>query len=380
MTAPPNGPFGPPPGWPGQQPYGPPPSYQQPGYPQPGYYAQPGYPQAGYPQPGYPWNARPPILKPGIIPLRPLSLSDIFNGAIAYIRANPKATIGLAAVVVIITQTLALILEVVPLATSGNLRVLRGDETSSSDLVGVITSNLAGGGAIAIATIVLSGMLTIAVGRAIFGCPITIGEAWQKVRGRIWPLVVLALLEFAAIVGLVAGAWIVIVGVVTANGAVGVIFGAALVLILLLGLGYLFTILTFAPVAIVLERKSIFSSIRRSVSLAHSRFWRILGIRALAALVAFAMSAAVAVPFGFASQITLFSAESNAAMLTAATLTAIGSAVGQIITAPFSAGVVVLLYTDTRIRTEAFDFVLHTGAAGQINPDSTDNLWYTAAR
>ena len=40
----------------------------------------------------------------------------------------------------------------------------------------------------------------------------------------------------------------------------------------------------------------------------------------------------------------------------------IGGAIGQIITAPFIAGVVVLLYTDSRIRAEAFDLVLQTGA------------------
>jgi hypothetical protein len=41
--------------------------------------------------------------------------------------------------------------------------------------------------------------------------------------------------------------------------------------------------------------------------------------------------------------------------------------------------VVVLLYTDRRIRAEAFDLVLQTGAAfGPGAPaDSTDHLWLT---
>ena len=45
----------------------------------------------------------------------------------------------------------------------------------------------------------------------------------------------------------------------------------------------------------------------------------------------------------------------------------------------FSAGVVVLLYTDRRIRAEAFDLVLQTGAAfgPGAPPDSTDHLWLT---
>ncbi|EUA78628.1 transmembrane domain protein [Mycobacterium xenopi 4042] len=54
----------------------------------------------------------------------------------------------------------------------------------------------------------------------------------------------------------------------------------------------------------------------------------------------------------------------------------IGSAIGQIITTPFSAGVVVLLYTDRRMRAEAFDLVLQSGAAtGSFAPTTTDGLW-----
>ncbi|MBV9514299.1 MAG: hypothetical protein JO280_09715, partial [Mycobacteriaceae bacterium] len=60
----------------------------------------------------------------------------------------------------------------------------------------------------------------------------------------------------------------------------------------------------------------------------------------------------------------------------AAVLLATGGAIGQIITAPFTAGIVVLLYTDRRIRAEAFDLVLQTGAAaGRDSAESTDDLW-----
>ena len=43
--------------------------------------------------------ARPVAHKPGAIPLRPLVLSDIFDGAFRIIRYNPKATIGAAVLV-----------------------------------------------------------------------------------------------------------------------------------------------------------------------------------------------------------------------------------------------------------------------------------------
>src|SRR6267154_1661448 len=110
----------------------PPPAYPPSGYPPPGYqgppppayqgYPPPGYPPPGYPPPGYGPPPVAPAIKPGVIPLRPLSLSDIFNGAVAYIRANPKATLGLTAIVVVTTQVLALILSVGPLAVTGELQ------------------------------------------------------------------------------------------------------------------------------------------------------------------------------------------------------------------------------------------------------------------
>jgi hypothetical protein len=71
-------------------------------------------------------------MQPGIIPLRPLTLGDIFNGAVRYIRANPKATLGLTAAVVIVTQILALILQVGPLAAMGELDALRGESNSTA--------------------------------------------------------------------------------------------------------------------------------------------------------------------------------------------------------------------------------------------------------
>jgi hypothetical protein len=93
----PPGPYG----QPGYQPFGQPappgpPPYPQPGYGQPGY-GQPGYGQGAYGPPGQGgWNAAP---SPGGVPLRPLGLGDILNGAVTLARRNPAATFGLAAIV-----------------------------------------------------------------------------------------------------------------------------------------------------------------------------------------------------------------------------------------------------------------------------------------
>ncbi len=142
---------------------------------------------------------------------------------------------------------------------------------------------------------------------------------------------------------------------------------------------YLWTMLSFAPSIIVLERLEIVPAISRSFKLVRNDFWRVFGIRLLGGIVAAVVAGAVTVPFSFGGQILLIAASSTLATLAALVLLSIGSAISQIITAPFSAGVVVLLYTDRRIRGEAFDLVLQTGAGfGPGAPaDSTDHLWLT---
>ena len=372
----------PPPGYAAPTPsYAPSPGYAPPGYPPlspPGYQ---GYPPPGYPPPGFAPPPMPPVLKPGVIPLRPLSLSDIFNGAVAYIRTNPKATLGLTTVVVVAAQIVALILQVGPLAVTGQLgQSLRGEETSTAAILGSSAAGMAGAVATALSAILLSGMLTVVVGRAVFGANITIGEAWERVRGRLLALIGFTALEAIGAIVLIAIAVVTIVGVAAAaNGAAAFVIGAPLVLGLIALLVYLGTMLSFAPPLIVLERLGVFPAIMRSFALVKNDFWRVLGIRLLATLVASVISAAVSVPFSLGGQILLVSAASTATALIALTMVAIGSAIGQIITAPFSAGVVVLLYTDRRIRAEAFDLVLQTGAAGGPGApdDSTDHLWLT---
>jgi hypothetical protein len=365
--------YGGPPGFLGTAPnYGPPPGYGAP----PGYGHPPGS-QYGLP-PLIPGMV-PGAIKPGIIPLRPLTLSDIFNGAVGYIRANPKATLGLTAIVVVIMQIISLAATLGPLAAYGRIATQRPEELTWGVMGAWMTSVAAGLLVTWLGGMMLSGMLTVVVGRAVFGSPITIGETWAKIRGRLLPLLGLALLEaavVAALVGLVA----VIVATVAAvgNGAAAVLLGVPLVLLVIALMVYLYTVVLFAPVLIVLERLPVIDAITRSFALVRNSFWRVLGIRMLTFIVATVVADAVAAPFSIGGQLVLAGMTSTAAVLIGTSIASIGSAIGQIITAPFNAGVIVLLYTDRRMRAEAFDLVLQTGAAGgPYAAESTDNLWLT---
>jgi hypothetical protein len=362
----------------------PPPGYPPPGYPQPGYGWQPGYaPQPGYgwqpnyaPQPGY--GVPPPQVRrawaPGIIPLRPLSLSDIYNGAAVYIRANARVTLGLTAVVVVITQLVTLAAALGPLAAASRLRTAPPDELTGGD-VGAWT--LAGGlsGLVGwLSGTLLTGMLAVIVGRAVFGSTIGAGETWARIRGRLPALIGLVALESAGLI-LLCGAVGVIVGAIAAAGNVAatVILGFPLVLMSIAALIYMYTALSFAPVLIVLERLPVTDAMRRSFTLVRNSFWRVFSIRVLTWLVVTLIAGAIAVPFELVGNLL---GGPSVPVLLGLTVGAVGSAIGRIITAPFSAGVAVLLYADRRIRSEAFDLVLQTGAArGPAGIASSDYLW-----
>src|SRR6266851_3911479 len=96
--------YGPPAG--GQQGYGQHPGSQS-GYGQPGY-GQPGYGQPGYGPARGAWPTHAPSApKPGVIPLRPLVVGEILDGAFSSIRQNPKATLGLSAILLTITGVIS---------------------------------------------------------------------------------------------------------------------------------------------------------------------------------------------------------------------------------------------------------------------------------
>jgi hypothetical protein len=218
------------------------------------------------------------------------------------------------------------------------------------------------------------------VGRAVFGSGITIGAAWQRLRGRIWALLGFTALEAVGallIVGVAAG--LTVVAVVLGDAAAGFLVGIPLLLGMVIAMVYLATMLSFVPPLIVLERLPILAAVQRSFALIRHDFWRVFGIRLLATMVAGMIAGAVAVPFSFGGQILLFASETTASAVIALVLISVGGAIGQILTAPFTAGVVVLQYADRRIRAEAFDLVLQTGAvaAPAAAADSTDHLWLT---
>src|SRR5689334_17621179 len=93
-------------------------------------------PRAPLPAPGMLGAAH----KPGAIPLRPLSLGSMYDGAFRIIRFNPKATVGAAALVSAVAAVLPIVVTtVLAFVTDVSLEPANGttDEYTAEQVVGV---------------------------------------------------------------------------------------------------------------------------------------------------------------------------------------------------------------------------------------------------
>ncbi|MBO3745053.1 hypothetical protein J5X84_03165 [Streptosporangiaceae bacterium NEAU-GS5] len=359
-----------------------------PGYgPGQGYWQAPGPPgYPGYPQ-GYGYGA-PPAIKPGIIPLRPLNMGDMFNGGVQFIRSNPKATLGLSAMVTAVSQVISLLVQLPAMAdflgAAADPALADDPRALVTAMSGFLGRSLIGGVIAMFAQVVLTGMLTTVLGRSVFGEPITIGQAWALVRSRILPLIGLALLQTVIVGGFIVIAVLAFLGLsfVGAPGGVIALVGFVVVVAAVAGIVFIYTKMSLAGPSVVLERLGVIAAINRSFQLVRGDFWRVFGILLLTTILAGLVASFVTVPFSIAGAI--FGATSDNptnALYLQLVVGALGGIIGGTITNPFTAAVFGLLYTDRRMRSEAFDLVLQTEAMDRQRGGSSvsiDELWHPA--
>jgi hypothetical protein len=373
----------PPPGSaPAAPPYAPTPGYgtPPPGYgpPPPGYGAfPPGFPA---PPPGYgapPPPAGPHIagleFRPGIIPLRPLTLGDIFGAVIKAIRGNVAATIGLAVVtsLICLVPTTAL---GAWLASQEDITVLDGSGSGTTlGLYGLLGTYLPGLGSV-IASIALTGFLSYVIGQAVIGRKVGIGETWDGTKRRLPAIagaVLITIVGALLIMGVVLGpplAWLVALG--RAEVAPILLLLLAVLVAVLLYL-WLWTRLAFVTAVIVLEGRGVGSAFARSWRLTSGRpFWRIFGIRLLTSvLVGFAANI-ITFPLTMLGLAVVFAVgDENDIFMWQAVLTGIATLISGALTTPFSAGVDALMAIDQRIRREGLDVqLIHAAQQGGPAP------------
>jgi hypothetical protein len=269
-------------------------------------------------------------MKPGVIPLRPLGLGEILDGAFSVIREYPKVTLGLSAIVVATTQVLAFALQWSRLRTGGGVEGPFGNGFTSFE--GLIVIALG-----AVSSVVLAGMLTAVMGDAVLGREATLGSVWARVRPRFWALI-------------------------GAGFVAGVVPFLALALLIVPGI-FLWGAWALVTPALILERVSVGTALRRSWRLAVPSWWRVWSIRLLSLIIAAVLSWIIALPLA-AGAIAVAVSRDNLGLLPISLLL-LAQIIAGTVTAPFTSGVLALLYVDRRMRAEGLDVTLAQAAAQQ---------------
>ncbi|WP_122263439.1 hypothetical protein [Ornithinimicrobium cerasi] len=327
-------------------------------------------PPAPFPPPGAPGPPGPPaagttwhhlapeqlarLHQPGVVPLRPLTLGDMFGGALQTMRRNPSATIGTALVV------LALLL--VP-SYLGSLAITRFADLAEEDLAVLVPLvNLLFSG---LASIALTGMIVYVVSEAVLGDRVGLRQTWEAVRGRIpallGALLLIALLFLLATAALVAG----VAGIVLAMDGAGdgAVVGLVVLLLALLLASVVLLLwgsarVSLTTAAVVLERAGPWRALRRSWTLTRGwQAWRVLGITLLAGLVTGLFATMVQLPVTTVTFLALDGLSGGLSPVHPVVLLTdhLVQVVVQAFSIPFSAGVTALLYLDLRIRREGLD-------------------------
>lgn len=342
--------------------------YGPPGPPPPGpaasQYGQYGTPAGG----GYYGGGFVPVptaVQPGIIPLRPLTLGEIYDGAFRAIRTNPKVMFGLAVLVIGIAAVLQAIFSTLFLSDLERALVSgRFDADVALSLVplaGVLLTSLGSG----LAALVLEGLAIVSVSESVIGRTISIRQVWQRAKGRLWRLLGLSLvLWLAAVVGVIAfGAIMVAVftGLAMVAGDSGLVALLVVVPVAFLAFAVVFLFVAvrvmLATCVVMLEGTGIFASIARSWRLTKGHFWRLLGIMLLTSIIVGVLSAVLSVPF---SMVGSFAAMESLTL--SIVISSLGQLAGSALAIPVLAAVLALLYIDVRMRGEGLDVELARAA------------------
>ncbi len=292
------------------------------------------------------WQLQLP-LRPGGLPLRPLGMGEIFNGAITSMRQAPGAALGSATA---LSAGLAVVSAILTLALN---RTLSGGTTATwTEATGLVLG-------VGVST-ALASVLAVVVGRNLLGWPTRAAEAWTVLRPRVAALLglsVLLLLIYCAL-------WIPAAALI----AVAIATGQPLVIVAgsLLGLtdprsprSSLWAVLSLAAPALLLERLSPAAAIRRAWRLGFSSFWRVLGIQVLAGAIFLVVAYLLVLPFAGADLALIGLAPTGPSVLSVA-LAAVGTVISGTVARPFLAGTAALVYCDVRMRREGLDLALRS--------------------
>ncbi|MBD0693109.1 hypothetical protein [Streptomyces sp. CBMA123] len=343
----------------------------------PGSGAQYGQPHRGTQPPGrdpYGWDV-PRSPRPGVIPLRPLSVGELLDGAVTTVRRHWRTALTLSLGIAVLDQAGAFVAQL----------LVKGRTGASTQLLTLLVSLPL--------TLLLDALavalLTIVVSRAVLGRSVTAGDAWRDARPRLLQLLGLTVLTTLMSVGVMLLGFTPLLGYLAGGtdspSTTGLLFLVGL-LSVPVGIWLLIRYSLAAP-ALMLEKQGVLTALSRSRRLARGSWWRILGIVLLSRVLAGIVGVTLAIPFRFIGLVLGFgsmdrlgdTANESIGMMV---MTAIAGIIASALSTPFLAAVGVLVYIDQRIRREALDIELAraAGLAEQGGTGWSDHPDQTPAR
>jgi hypothetical protein len=265
----------------------------------------------------------------GPLPLHPMTVGDVLDGAFKLFKANARTVLLISAAFYLPIELLFGFLSRHYLDTTAGLTFFGPSSSSSSTAdpsVAAVLLIVFGGLAVRYLVLQLvTGAISLVVAESYLGGELAPGDAVRATL-RKWPALLVAYL---------------LVHVIE-------LFGAVFCLVP----GLLFMSLYFRAVpAIVVEDLGPIEGMRRSWRLGRSRLWPTIGIVLLAWIVSGILGFAV-------SAVPTFVGGALGNERAGWVLTAVGQVLNQMIAQPFVAIVATLLYFDARIRVEGFDLAI----------------------
>lgn len=287
--------------------------------------------------------------------LRPLGFGEILDGAFTLYRRN-FVTFALTALI-----PTALMMVVLVFMGVGMLASL-----ASGDAMTIVSSFLGIGLVVTLLVgllfLAMYGALTRQASQSYTGHPTSVADGFSAGARSALPMlgstVVAVILFFIAImaVGIVIGIFTAMVGAMgigILTVLVTILAFCAMAAVYLGGIALLFAVLP----AIVVEGKGPIDAISRSIDLARGALGRVVGLMLVTMVITYLPIMAVMLLTGSFAQITNPGTVPTTGQFAVQQVLSMGVGV---LTTPFMVAVIVLLYYDRRVRTEALDVQMLT--------------------
>ena len=314
-----------------------------------------------------------PPPRPGLIPLRPLTLGALLSAAFQVLRRNPRPTFGFALLVngSITILTLVVVGAVTFFAVNRTLNAAQADAATlgAGSVALIILSGLIPVALSIVASAIVQGVISLEVARGTVGEKLRLPGLWRAARGRIGALIGWTLLVTGAVIVALVVISVVIALIIAFGGVAGIVIGVLLGVLFsagaLVAAFWLSKRLSLVPSVLMLERLPLRSALARSWSLTTGYFWKTLGIQLLVVVILQTVTGIIGAPLqlilGFGSALINPTGDQTALIVgivliyvITIAVTIVFGAIAQVVQASTAA----LIYIDLRMRKEGLDLQL----------------------